>query len=1033
MLLNELKTKAVDEQKAVFYEKIPSKTIFINDLANESREAILKRIQRDCFIEHPSRTFSFSLDQKWLDLVLKQVDQHLNQIENGLRRNDLVFCAFKVNELFELRRLFISNQQIQEKIFAFQPKIMALVDSKCKESVSICRKLDGNGLIKEKDVKELVASRKSSKETERIMQILFEGVHISAELTRILHEKLDFLTQKENIWQKLNSTESELEHLRTLLENLKALKNVDELKDLNVELKYDQTCEEIQLEMEKMFESSKSKMQSFDSELVANELGRFDALNRLFPTHLSQMDQSYSSRLEDLFKQSLEQKQKKTVKLLKRDLSLNQNDLDQLDQTDSLFSRILSNDCLAKRDRFDELKKIYASFIQSLRDYSGLIESEMRQDLASSNLSSAKLLFEQLHSLKTKNANFVHALHDDYARCLLMMTKFVNELKKKIIDQIKCVFGNQQELTKSSNFAHFELRQSLDLFMELTWLDAFKTNTFTIAKRRIEDCFGYHLDEALENLFELKVDDRNSQNIAQASRMLLEINKKAQFLVHFEHLREKTKKSEEFLAKINANLRLIYGKVFLSIKDTNNNCQGSLFLNMFRTQTENSFQIYQSLVCTQIDYVAMERCLVYLKACEAIEMCDRSVLENQLVDRFFQRQTAIVQLLDKCFGLICAKVDESLRSKVEVIDEAVNLVNRFMPELELIKKKLSDSFSCLKKDAISTSQWKNQFKSRIYELDNEMDNHSKLSENYQLVKALIRLDCSLLLNGQHDLNCLTLAMKYTAHIKELNIKLNEKASQLIRDHGYEELAHELRKHQDALFAKTVSVIKFKLKYALEDILGDYSHLKVRYMDELDLNDLKWLQERIVRVRTAKQHLVEHIDASLMDKLNNQEQQVLNQLEKNVDELKTSIRQSIESLEILKAEEKLIGLKRSIFYFDLLEMEISDDLEEEDLEEMIEHRLNRLEIERFWLESPRNIYDQLLKSKTLSNALRMKFLQIVLDIYKREQQSLTASSLSKMWTLVSKGRGDKRKLIETIKRSVFYLPDDLRNKVEESVL
>ena len=46
----------------------------------------------------------------------------------------------------------------------------------------------------------------------------------------------------------------------------------------------------------------------------------------------------------------------------------------------------------------------------------------------------------------------------------------------------------------------------------------------------------------------------------------------------------------------------------------------------------------------------------------------------------------------------------------------------------------------------------------------------------------------------------------------------------------------------------------------------------------------------------------------MDISDIEEQQILNQLEKHVDEFKASIPHAIESLEILKAEEKLVRLK-----------------------------------------------------------------------------------------------------------------------------
>ena len=244
------------------------------------------------------------------------------------------------------------------------------------------------------------------------------------------------------------------------------------------------------------------------------------------------------------------------------------------------------------------------------------------------------------------------------------MTNIVHELKKKIIDQIKSVFAASQrplEIT-SNDFGHFELRQSLDLFVELAWLDTFKTNVFTIAKRRIEECLGYHLDETMENLFELKVDEKNSQNIPQASRMLLQINKKAQFLTHFEHFQSKTKQVDEVLAKINANLRLSFARIFLPTKDANNNRQSSFFLNIFGSQNENRIEADQNLICTQIDYDAVERCLVYLKACESIEMCDKNAIEKKLFDTFVQRQTALVQLLDKFFRLICTETVRAQRS-----------------------------------------------------------------------------------------------------------------------------------------------------------------------------------------------------------------------------------------------------------------------------------------------------------------------------------------------------------------------------------
>jgi hypothetical protein len=60
---------------------------------------------------------------------------------------------------------------------------------------------------------------------------------------------------------------------------------------------------------------------------------------------------------------------------------------------------------------------------------------------------------------------------------------------------------------------------------------------------------------------------------------------------------------------------------------------------------------------------------------------------------------------------------------------------------------------------------------------------------------------------------------------------------------------------------------------------------------------------------------------------------------------------------------------------------------------------------------------------------MKFLQIILDKYKQET---AASPISKMLSLVNMG-GERKRRLESTKRSVFFLPDELRIKVEESVL
>ena len=158
-----------------------------------------------------------------------------------------------------------------------------------------------------------------------------------------------------------------------------------------------------------------------------------------------------------------------------------------------------------------------------------------------------------------------------------------------------------------------------------------------------------------------------------------------------------------------------------------------------------------------------------------------------------------------------------------------------------------------------------------------------------------------------------------------------------------------------------------------------------------------------------------MDVSFMDISDIQKQQILNQLEKHVYEFKASIRNAIESLEILKAEKKLVRLKRSVFFFDLLEMGISDELQEE-------HSFKRLlSIDSIGLKSTAFCSNHHATSTTncsnQSNALDETLANHFGQIQMRAELLRVLSS--QIWSLKSKGRGHKRKLIDATKRSIFH--------------